>query len=460
MFGHGYVMSRKKLVIAAFLSLLVVIGSASNSTFLSNPLLSVNGKGTMSTVSIAGAIDQKSPFFQNLGSNGRTCVSCHVSNSGWGITPPEVQTRFDRTNGTDPIFRPVDGANCPSADVSTLQARREAYSLLLNKGLIRVSLPVPPGADFQIIDIQDPQHCPQTTPATPALYRRPLPSTNLPFLTTVMWDGRESVPGATLQENLARQAFDATLGHAEAAVPPTPEQVARIVEMETRLFTAQSAGQKVGSLSSGGAASGPMNLSKQEFYFGINDALGADPNGRPFNPEAFNMYNAWRDSPDPHKASVARGEQLFNTFPIMITGVRGLNDLPGMQVVNGTCTTCHDSPNVGNHSVPLAIAIGITDYPAVAPLDVSGLPVYTVKCIATGEIIKTTDPGRAMVTGKCADVGKTKGPILRGLAARAPYFHNGGAKTLRDAVEFYNNRFNMGLSDQQKSDLVAFLETL
>jgi hypothetical protein len=344
--------------------------------------------------------------------------------------------------------------------VSTPQARSEAYSLLLNKGLIRISLAVPPGADFQIIDVQDPYHCPQTTPATPAMYRRPLPSTNLPFLTTVMWDGRESVPGSTLEQNLSRQAVDATLGHAEAAAPPTAEQVAKIVEMETQLYTAQSTGQRVGSLAAGGAASGPINLSKQEFYFGINDVLGADPNGHPFNPDVFTAYTEWRNSPDPHKASIARGEQLFNTFPIMITGVKGLNDLPGLQVVNGTCTTCHDTPNVGNHSVPLAIAIGVTDYPAAAPLDISGLPVYTIKCIATGEVIKTTDPGRAMVTGKCSDVGKTKGPILRGLSARAPYFHNGGAKTLDDAVEFYNNRFNMGLSDQQKKDLVAFLETL
>jgi cytochrome c peroxidase len=130
-----------------------------------------------------------------------------------------------------------------------------------------------------------------------------------------------------------------------------------------------------------------------------------------------------------------------------------------MQVVPGSCTTCHDSPNVGNHSVGLPIDIGITDAPA-HNLDVAGLPVYTVQCIATGKTRKVTDLGRAMISGKCADIGKTKGPILRGLAARAPYFHNGGAKTLADAVEFYNERFHMALTDQQKQDLVAFLEVL
>ena len=122
------------------------------------------------------------------------------------------------------------------------------------------------------------------------------------------------------------------------------------------------------------------------------------------------------------RESIARGEVLFNTLPIMIADVAGLNDLPGLSVVNGNCTTCHDSPNVGNHSVPLAINIGVTDFPARGGLDITGLPVYTITCNNGGKTIQTTDPGRAMITGKCADVGKTKGPILRALAARAPYF--------------------------------------
>lgn len=92
-------------------------------------------------------------------------------------------------------------------------------------------------------------------------------------------------------------------------------------------------------------------------------------------------------------------------------------------------------------------------------LDTSGLPVYTIRCNG-GTAVQTTDPGRALITGKCANIGKTKGPILRGLAARAPYFHNGSAATLMDAVNFYDQRFHLNLTDQQKQDLVAFLSTL
>ena len=427
---------------------------------LPNPIVSPNDSGTLSTFSTSGPIDVTTPFFQSIGTNGRTCNSCHVSSSAWTISPAEVQSRFASSNGTDPIFRTVDGANCPSADVSTVTARQAAYSLLLNKGLIRISLPVPATADFHITNIQDPYNCAQTTPAQPAMYRRPLPSTNIPFLTTVMWDGRESPKGRSLDANLMQQAIDATSGHAQGAVTPTAGQLQQIVAFEKALYTAQSSDQGAGSLNARGAMGGANNLSGQEFYAGINDVLGADPEGHPFDSKAFTTYDNWQGSPSPQRASIARGQALFNTFPITITGVAGLNDIPGLSTVNGTCTTCHDSPNVGNHSVPLAINIGITDYPPVPALDVSGLPVYTIQCNATGGTVQTTDPARAMVTGKCADVGKTKGPILRGLAARAPYFHNGAAKTLDDAVEFYNQRFQLAFTDQQKKDLVAFLKTL
>jgi cytochrome c peroxidase len=66
----------------------------------------------------------------------------------------------------------------------------------------------------------------------------------------------------------------------------------------------------------------------------------------------------------------------------------------------------------------------------------------------------------ALISGKCGDIGRLKGPILRGLAARAPFFHNGSAATLKQVVDFYNLRFQMGLTDQEKADLEAFLKTL
>jgi cytochrome c peroxidase len=131
------------------------------------------------------------------------------------------------------------------------------------------------------------------------------------------------------------------------------------------------------------------------------------------------------------------------------------------------CGLCHNSPNVGNHSTSLAINIGVTmahpannDGSANGELDLANLPVYTLINASTGARVQVTDPGRAMITGNWKDIGKTKGPILRGLAARAPYFHNGSAKDLATVVTFYNDRFDIKLTPQQQSDLVTFLEAL
>jgi len=154
--------------------------------------------------------------------------------------------------------------------------------------------------------------------------------------------------------------------------------------------------------------------------------------------------------------SIARGEQLFNTKPIAITGVGGLNDALGLPTIAGTCTTCHDAPNIGNHSVALPINIGTAD----ASLRTPDMPLYTLRNNATGALAQTTDPARELITGKWADIGKVKGPVLRGLAARAPYFHNGMAASLDAAIDFYDTRFNIGFTAQEKRDLVAFLNAL
>ena len=77
-----------------------------------------------------------------------------------------------------------------------------------------------------------------------------------------------------------------------------------------------------------------------------------------------------------------------------------------------------------------------------------------------GRVQRVRDPGLAMITGKWADVGRFKVPGLRGLAARAPYFHDGSAATLEDVVTFYDRRFGLGLGPQDVSDLAAFLRAL
>jgi hypothetical protein len=412
------------------------------------------------TFDASGPIDTSNAFFTSLGTNGRSCVTCHVQAEGWTITPAGLQARFNASDGTDPIFRTNDGSVSPKADVSTVSARRRAYAMLLSKGLIRVGIGIPAGAEFSLVAVDDPYGFASAEQLS--LFRRPLPSTNLSFLSAVMWDGRETIDPADLEGNLTQQATDATLGHA-LATGADPAQMRSIATFESALFTAQTQDHLAGKLDKSGATGGPKNLANEPFFVGINDPLGHNPQGTPFDPVVFTLFDAWApdvlDAKGPEAAArnaVYRGQQIFNTRQFQITGVGGLNDVLGQPSIIGTCTTCHDTPNVGGHSYPAPLDLGLTD----ASLRTPDMPLYTLRNNRTGETVQTTDPGRALITGKWADIGKFKGPILRGLAMRAPYFHNGSAASLADAVAFYNSRFNMGLSAQDQSDLVAFLSAL
>ncbi|HTM09972.1 MAG TPA: hypothetical protein VL754_16430 [Verrucomicrobiae bacterium] len=434
--------------------------AAPESPLIPNNLPLRDPSGALATFSTHKPIDLSNEFFQNLGTNGRSCSTCHAIEDGWTVTPADVQKRFDRTQGTDPIFRTNDGSNSPNADVSTVGARRAAYSMLLTKALIRVGIGIPAGGEFELVAVDDPYGF--ASAAELSLFRRPLPSTNLPFLSTVMWDGRETFAGQTIHFDLSDQSNGATQGHAQGNAL-TNEQRESIVDFETGLFTAQILDNNAGRLTVKGALGGPENLSHQPFYIGINDLFGDNQTGAPFNPDVFTIYDAWHGlaggGENDARGAVARGEDLFNTKLIRISGVSGINDeavFGKPTVVNGSCTTCHDAPNVGDHSVPAPLNIGIADASRRTP----DMPLYTLRNKTTGDLKQTTDPGRALITGKWKDIGRFKGPVLRDLAARAPYFHNGSAADLKTVVDFYDQRFGIGFTDQEKSDLIAFLETL
>src|SRR5579884_2762306 len=158
-----------------------------------NGVLFPNSAGSAQNVSSTGSINLTGPFFQSLGTNGRTCATCHQLSDGMSITPVNLFSRFQLTQGQDPIFSPVDGSNCNhNIDLSTLAGKQAAFSLLLTRGLIRVPVAVPANADYQVVSVLNPYGCSETNVIS--MYRRPLPTTNLRFLSTVMWDGRESTP--------------------------------------------------------------------------------------------------------------------------------------------------------------------------------------------------------------------------------------------------------------------------
>lgn len=423
-----------------------------------------DASGVARTLSVTGAFDESNPFFQPLGTNDRACATCHVPGTGWTVTPADIQARFQASGGLDPIFRTNDGSNSPLADVSTVAARLAAYSMLLDKGLVRIGLGMPGNPEFELLAIDDPYNYASATELS--MFRRPLPSTNLTFLSTVMWDGRVTFAGTAsnnnLRDNLKSQANGATIRH-EQALPPTDAQLNQIVDFEISLFTAQTKDTVAGNLASDGGQGGPWALSQQIFFVGINDPFAADPLQNPFSASVFSIYDAWSDiyggsveSLPVARGSIARGEAIFNTRPIMLTNVGGLNDEQNSDVIVGTCGTCHNAPNVGTHSTVRLFNLGIAD----ASRRTADLPLYSFRNLTTHEVVQTSDPGRALITGKWKHLGQFKVPGLRGLAARPPYFHNGSAATLNDVVKFYNDRFAIGLLPEEQADLVNFLKTL
>jgi cytochrome c peroxidase len=361
------------------------------------------------------------------------------------------------------------------------------------------STPAIPGDDYLAYTAQD--NLVNGTP-TPQIWihRRPLPTTNFEFLTTAAWDGQDTrqspnpvvrptsagvfdIAKATIRGRQTGPSLIAPDGdvYTDAELDVLSQE---LTDFMFSLFAAQDRGHGAGSLSAKGATGGVVNLANQPFYFGINDVLQGDlmvaPDGTvilnniPFTPIIFTEFNAWKQDYNPHRASIERGQALFNEQRLTISGVGGLNNatptLPDGTILTpplpssfvGSCGTCHDSPNVGNHSTRLPIDIGISDKAPVGlgRAAVADLPLFILARNSDGAIAQTTDPGRAVISGQFAHIGQFKGPILHGMAARAPFFHNGMATTLEDVVTFYNARFDANFTPQEMADLVNFLKSL
>ena len=77
--------------------------------------------GQVRTFNANGDLDLNNPFFQNLGTNGRSCGTWHQANEAWSITPGGVQARLLYSSGTDPIFRNNDGSICEGVLTSSIE---------------------------------------------------------------------------------------------------------------------------------------------------------------------------------------------------------------------------------------------------------------------------------------------------------------------------------------------------
>jgi cytochrome c peroxidase len=450
------------VVCALLLAAALVCGSgpvdADSST--SGLLPADNHAGTVASAHTTGVIDFSNPFFQPLGTNPHTCATCHDPTAGWTLTPTFVRQKSDRSDGLDPLFNLVDNGNGPNGDVSTLNARRATFSLNLRKALIRFTTRIAATAEFAVGAVDDPYSC--ATPDTLFRYRRPNPTANAAHSTSITWTG-VTPDIRTALKNLMRGA--ASLHEQRVEVMPDDIQNAG-ADFMLGLSFAQTADKQAGALDVVGAEGGPVTLATEPFYMGIN-GFSSDPvTGLAFDPVSLTIFDVWEDLDTKadklkrDRAWIAEGGEVFYTKQFDISGVAGLNDVLGQPTIRGTYTTCHNTPQVGSNSQFVLMNTGTADG-ARRPAD---LPLITLRNKATGEIQTSTDLGRAISTGQWADVGKFKPPQLRGLAARAPFFHDGSAERPHDVVTFYKERFHIDFhidfQGDEEANLVRCLEAL
>ncbi len=213
---HAAVCGRLRIVTCIVGLVVFAASSAIADVYLRNLFPFLDFTGFSGTYSNTGSVDLSGPFFQSLGTNGRTCGTCHQPNNAFGLSAVDAQFRYFTSRGKDPLFAQIDGSTCPTGPINN--------SLVLNNGLIRIGLTVPPNStdasapQYTITAVQDPYGCALTTDSqgvqTVSVYRRPLPTTNLGFLSAVMFDGRESLTlplnnGANLPRQPERR-LDAT----------------------------------------------------------------------------------------------------------------------------------------------------------------------------------------------------------------------------------------------------------
>jgi len=459
-----------------------------------------------------GVVNRNSSFFDPaLGTNGQACVTCHLPNQGFSVRPDFIRLQFAISLGRDPLFRANDTADRPDADLSTLQARVKAFQLVQDLGVVRIGKTLPATSEFSIVPQNTARFGPLPSTNDPqapgqralSLFRRPLATTNTRFDSAVLWDGRQNILNLRTQVKAAARTL--MLGPSV-----TDAQADNVAQFMTSVFTAQDFDFHAGKLSERGAKGGAQNLKNLAVSRDAPCTPLTDPALAPLSvpqvtpqPTActdptrpFDLFTAWQNLPvttafRPGRESVANGQRIFNTREFAFPGAGTF-----------TCTACHATTNVGNFpfvnpvntapNASLFVRYGLDSPEFLAHLQnrdsrmqsfvrrTADLPVYQIAnlpanpavCgpailpnLTTGQpmletLRRSTDPGRALVTGLCADLGGFKPPILRGLATRAPYFHNGAAESIEDVVNFYDVIFDAHFSRQDRADLQAFLRSL
>jgi hypothetical protein len=468
-----------------------------------------NSFGQLGLLNASGAVTTKGhPFFEPIGENGRACVTCHQPANGMSLSVGMIRERWEQTQGKDPLFAPVDGMNCPHLPPED----PASHSLLLERGLFRVFLPWPPKAadgsvlepEFTLEVVRDPTGCnthPQYGLSSPnpmvSVYRRPRPVANAKYVThqgfgVYAFIGKSGLPASrdpetglpsgmnlmsdARQPTLKTQAVEAAVTHLQFNGKLDDARLKRIVDFEMQVYAAQVDHGGAGDLME---PDGPPGLGVYNLLKGRTGVLGNNitnyviPLGETWK-RLPSSTDAATEARNRMRESISRGHDVFMFRTFWIKDAMHLNTVGLGNPTKRTCATCHGLHMMGMDVANGWMDIGTTNLPWAReePLNPWNdrkpqLPLFRITCkpgVAPhpflGRVFYTQDPGRALISGKCNEVGTIVMQQLRGLAARAPYFSNGSAGSLREMLDFYDRRFNIGFTDQERDDLLNFLSAL
>lgn len=356
-------------------------------------------------------------FFQRdlekLGGNGRACADCHMPFQGFQLSPAVAKARFDFLQwlrrffpkADDPLFRPVD-----ADDFRVNGENAKDFSNLIENGLVRVTMPLPPN-----VKLIDPATGQPSTETSVDLWRAVMPVPNVaitgPDNFLPIWPpGAPRAPIGGLDPNgpnrqggyqhdarfgtLQEQARGALLAHAQVKVEPPVRMLDDLAAFQQTLFSSH----------------------------GVKTLADAILSGSTTFPD-----------PDPElNALEQHGKEVFVRACAQCHGgtLRPTTSTPDATLVR---------PIVRYHNIQTACPRPATDGFAPCPGRINrNARTYQITLAnGTSQTFISDDPGRLLLTGQIADLGMLDVTNLHGINNTAPYFHNNSAATMEEVVDHY-----------------------
>jgi cytochrome c peroxidase len=355
-------------------------------------------------------------FFQrdlpNLGGNGRACADCHMPRHDFQLSPAAAKARFDFLQwirrffpkADDPLFRPVD-----ADDFRVNGENAKDFSNLIENGLVRVTMPLPPN-----VKLLDPATGQPSDETSIDLWRAVMPVRNVaitgPDNVLPIWPPAPRAPIGGLDPNgpnrqggyqhdarfatLQEQARGALFAHAQVKTEPSVRMLDDLAAFQQTLFSSHGVRRLAEAIASGSTTFPDPDPELNEL----------EQHGK----QVFTRACAQCHGGTSHPSTSTPDATLVRP----IVRYHNIQSACPRPAVDGF-TPCPDRLNRNARTYQITLANGKT------------------------QTFTTDDPGRLLLTGQIADLGVLDSTNLRGISKTAPYFHNNSAATLEEVIDHY-----------------------